>query len=95
MFSYESFHDQGAHCACAPGPSVRSATRDISSDVPVKYDTRRYLNSLKGMISLLTVYVKVWFALIQTSTIIWRLRGRKRNEHPDRGMTLVSDIIKE
>ena len=35
----ESFHDQGAHF-----------TRDISSDVPVKYDTRRYLNSLKGMI---------------------------------------------
>ena len=42
----ESFHDQGAHCACARA----SATRDISSDVPVKYDTRRYLNSLKGMI---------------------------------------------
>ena len=36
---FESFHDQGAHF-----------TRDISSDVPVNYDTRRYLNSLKGMI---------------------------------------------
>ena len=43
----ESFHDQGAHCA----------TRDISSEgdcarasAPVKFDIRRYLNSLKGMI---------------------------------------------
>ncbi len=39
MSDLESFHDQGDHF-----------TRDISSDVPVNYDTRRYLNSLKGLI---------------------------------------------
>jgi hypothetical protein len=40
----------GCSLRLRPGPSVRSATRDISSDVPVKDDTGRYLNSLKGMI---------------------------------------------
>ena len=58
VYPTESVHDQGDHF-----------TRDISSDVPVKYDTRRYLNSLKDMIYRLTVYLKVWFALIYYSKV--------------------------
>ena len=44
-----AWNDAGSEVRYKIATRVRtSATRDISLDVPVKYDTRRYINSLKG-----------------------------------------------
>ncbi len=52
-----------------------NSTRDTSSEVPVNYDTRRYINSLVGMIYLLTIYLKVSFTLIYCGMTLYYMNA--------------------